>query len=108
MTDIEQQARSGRISRLIAQHEPFGGWTNCDDRDHWALVTVSGPLRWLRTFPTRDAVDDYARHGLTGDEALALLVNLDDGTELVPTVDWVLACCTWPTCTSAARRSGTG
>ncbi len=106
MTDLEQQQRSGRISRLIAEHRPFGGWTNCDDRDRWALVTVSGPLRWLHTFQTRDDVDRYAREGLTGDEALMLLVNLDTGAELVPVLDWVVAQCAWPTCTAAPSPAG--
>ena len=106
MTDLEQQQRSGRISRLIAEHEPFGGWTNCDDRDRWALVTISGPLKWLRTFQTRDAVDEYARHGLTGDEALLLLINLDSGDEHVPSLEWQLSQCPWPGCTSRPAPNG--
>lgn len=95
--------RGDRLANLITDVGPFGAWTGCDERDEWALVTEAGDddpvtLRWVRTFPTREAMDEYVRHELRGDEHAVRAVNLEDGTAYLPALVWLVHRCSWPTC----------
>ena len=105
--------RAANLSDVVRRHEPWDLYQHTDESHPWALVTATGEsdgngLKWLRTFADRTAVDDHVRHKLTTGEHLVALVDLANGQELLPVLQWLPNECTWPTCSKPPAADGRG
>lgn len=94
----------------MERHAPADAWKHAHESDHWALVTGVGvedqQWRFVRTFQTRTAVDDWVRDYLRTNEYVVALVDLGTGLELVPVINWVPNECSWPTCCEPPAADG--
>lgn len=103
----------GYIDDALSRHRPFNCWESCNPHDRWLLITRTGDpddpsdgLTWAQTFSTEDRVQEHVRHDLRSNERLVALVDLSDGTELVPALVWLRPECSWPGCHEPPATTG--